>query len=95
MLSGGASANTIGGATAAYRNIVSGNTQSGILVTENGTDLNIIKGNFIGTNAAGTSAVPNDYGILVSNGSQNNTIGGTGAERRILFQEIRIMESHS
>ena len=36
----------------------------------------IIQGNFIGTNAAGTTALPNNDGIVVD--SQGNQIGGTG-----------------
>jgi CSLREA domain-containing protein len=38
---------------------------------------NIIEGNFIGTNVAGTAVSGNDYGVIVSFGSANNLIGGT------------------
>jgi hypothetical protein len=77
--------NTIGGTTAAARNVISGN-RTGIAVNaQDGSDAsgNIIQGNFIGTNAAGTSGVSNSGdGILLNNshGSasvNNNTIGGT------------------
>ena len=44
---------------------------------------NTIVGNFIGINAAGTTAAGNDnFGILVSSGSNNNVIGGTTAADR-------------
>jgi len=48
--------NTIGGTAAADRNVISGNTNDGINIggTSNG---NLIQGNYIGTNAAGTAAV--------------------------------------
>jgi len=84
LLVSNSSNNVIGGTTAAARNIISGN-QSGIELSGNA---NIVQGNFIGTNAAGT-AVPSNgstgtqtQGIGVSiNSSQftDNLIGGTAA----------------
>jgi len=69
---------TIGGTTAAARNIISGNTGNGISVVSGSAT---IQGNFIGTDAAGTSAVPNTVdGIAISGGSA--TIGGTAAGAR-------------
>ena len=47
---------------------------SGIECNTNGN--NVITGNFIGTNTAGTSALGNGLGVVVSSGS-NNTVGGT------------------
>ena len=44
-------------------------------------DDNVIEGNYIGTNVAGTAALPNVFGIQVSSGS-GNRIGGTTAQRR-------------
>ncbi len=38
---------------------------------------NIVEGNFIGTNVAGSAVSGCDYGVLVSFGSTNNLIGGT------------------
>ena len=67
-------------------NLISGNTQSGILLIDAfanaGVDArdNIIQGNFIGTNVNGTAALPNQLsGIWLDDGARNNTIGGTGA----------------
>ena len=68
--------NLIGGTTATARNVISGNSSSGIAIGGTG---NTIQGNFIGTNAAGTAALKNVFiGIGIS-GSQaaNNMIGGT------------------
>ena len=41
------------------RNVVSGNTNGGVLVRGAGATGNVVAGNFIGTNAAGTSALAN------------------------------------
>lgn len=69
--------NTIGGTTAATRNVISGNAATGIEITGNA---NIVRGNFIGTNAAGTEALPNPGGVSINNvESTNNVIGGTAA----------------
>ena len=51
--------NTIGGTTAAARNVVSGNTMNGIELDNNAAG-NLVEGNFIGPNAAGTGAVGNE-----------------------------------
>jgi CSLREA domain-containing protein len=69
--------NTIGGATAAARNVISGNSVEGISMS--GTR-NVIVGNFVGTDASGEAAVPNSEGIFA--GAANNTIGGTTAVER-------------
>src|SRR5205814_3595386 len=49
----GATLNTIGGTTAAARNVISGNNVAGVQVQDAGTNSNVIAGNFIGTNPAG------------------------------------------
>ena len=44
-----------------------------------GTDENVVAGNFIGTNSAGTSAVANGAGgVLINGGAQSNLIGTNG-----------------
>jgi CSLREA domain-containing protein len=65
---------TIGGTTAAERNIISGSTTRGLWI---GTCTCTVQGNYIGTNAAGNAAIPNVVGIVA--GGQNQTIGGTAA----------------
>ena len=68
-----ASNNSIGGTTAAARNVVSGNQFHGISIFGSN---NVIQGNFIGTNPAGTAAIPNGInGVEVA--AANNLIGGT------------------
>ncbi|HEU4872435.1 MAG TPA: SBBP repeat-containing protein [Pyrinomonadaceae bacterium] len=71
--------NVIGGASAATRNVISGNG-GGIDIVGSA---NLVQGNFIGTNATGTAAVPNGAGVSISNlspvVSTDNVIGGTAA----------------
>ncbi|HMO58637.1 MAG TPA: NEW3 domain-containing protein [Roseiflexaceae bacterium] len=80
-ITGGATNNTIGGSTAADRNVVSGNAV--VNITVEGTALastvsgNLIQGNYVGTNAAGTAAVSNPGdGIELRSFARNNTVRG-------------------
>lgn len=68
--------NIIGGSGTGMRNIISGNYAYGLPLIGLHTRFNIIKGNYIGTNASGTDSIPNTYGILFDDGSRYNTIGG-------------------
>ena len=62
----------IGGTTAAARNVISGNGGDGVGVGDGLGSGNMILGNYIGTNAAGTAAVPNNGdGIGRRRGSNN------------------------
>ncbi len=62
---------TIGGTTTGAGNVISGNTDYGVYIDAPC----LVEGNEIGTNAAGTAAVANGYGIDV--GASAATIGGT------------------
>ncbi len=73
-----ASNNTIGGTTTAARNIISGNVNQGIAILGVFSSGNIIEGNFIGTDAAGSLDLGNGVGVYLEN-TQNNTIGGTAS----------------
>jgi len=77
----GASSNTIGGTTAAERNVISGNNNSGIYISSPSSNCaaNVIAGNFIGTDAAGTASIGNTTGIFLGTNVSFNTIGGTAA----------------
>ena len=72
----GANGNLIGGTTTGERNIISGNTGDGILLSGSGAVENWIHGNFIGTDITGSLAIGNDNGIQIKNDADDNTIGG-------------------
>jgi cyclophilin family peptidyl-prolyl cis-trans isomerase len=83
-----ASNNTIGGTTSGAGNVIGGNREHGVLIGVAGTTGNLVEGNFIGTNTAGTLALANGYaGVMVLNGASSNTIGGSasGAGNTIAF----------
>jgi len=74
----------VGGTADGAENVISGNGQSGIRITDvsgNGTASNTVEGNLIGTNTAGDATVGNDgNGVAIREGSSSNTIGGTTSE---------------
>jgi CSLREA domain-containing protein len=69
----------LGGTSAAAANVVSGNAHGGIGLH---SCTCTILGNFVGTNAAGTAAVPNGGPGVYAAGTGNETIGGPGAGER-------------
>ncbi|MGI8689632.1 MAG: Calx-beta domain-containing protein [Thermomicrobiales bacterium] len=83
----GTTNNLIGGTTPDARNVISGNADAGIGISSPGTTDNLVQGNYIGTNAAGTAIIQNFVGIRIEFGASNNTIGGTtpGAGNTIAF----------
>ncbi|MBV8231656.1 MAG: right-handed parallel beta-helix repeat-containing protein, partial [Planctomycetaceae bacterium] len=67
---------TIGGATAAARNIISSNGGDGVKVTNSSTQTQVL-GNFIGTDISGTERLSNlGNGVEVTNLAESATIGG-------------------
>ena len=76
-IKGGAKNNIIGGSTAEHRNIISGNKMQGMLIEDEGTELNKVKGNYIGMDKNGKNFLMNWYGIVINNGARLNVIGGT------------------
>jgi hypothetical protein len=73
----GAASNIIG-VGPSTRNTISGNSQSGVLITGSGTDANLVQGNYIGTNATGTAPVGNGLdGVALTGGASHNTVGGS------------------
>jgi len=71
----GSTQNLIGGLETGARNIISGSSGSGILLFANlNSTSNSIVGNYIGTDASGTTARPNFRGIFISNVGLDNLI---------------------
>jgi uncharacterized repeat protein (TIGR01451 family) len=74
-----APSNTIGGAAAGARNVISGNGWSGVSVTGASATGNVFKGNYIGIDAAGSVGVPNGRHGIWLQGPSTSTVGGTAA----------------
>jgi hypothetical protein len=78
LLRAGATGNTIGGTTAAARNVISANGHDGVAFADSGTTNNLVHGNLIGTDVTGTQPLGNLHrGVRFSYYSLNNTVGGT------------------
>jgi hypothetical protein len=71
--------NSVGGTATGAGNLISENTGDGVII--GGGSGNVVAGNHIGTDFAGSSAMPNGVGVLFS-ASSGNTVGGTTAASR-------------
>ena len=71
-----ADGNTVGGTISGAGNVISANLSAGVQISQ--ANNNLVEGNWIGLNVAGTAAVPNQqYGVQIDTGATGNTIGGT------------------
>jgi RHS repeat-associated protein/CSLREA domain-containing protein len=74
----GSSNNNIGGATASERNLISGNDETGIIISESGTSTNLVQGNYIGTDGTGLLPLGNDFdGVHIQINASDTLVGGT------------------
>jgi hypothetical protein len=74
---GGATANVVGGSAAGDRNVISGNSTSGVQIQGTGTSGNLVEQNFVGLNAAGSGKLGNTLsGVVIESAASGNTIGG-------------------
>ncbi len=77
-ISSGATNNTIGGTSAAARNVISANAREGVTIWI--ANQNLVQGNYIGTDRTGTKALGNSsVGMVLFGAATNNTIGGSVA----------------
>ena len=61
-------------------NLISGNDSDGIAIFHADSTNNTIQGNYLGTDLTGTVDLGNTYhGVYITNGADNNTIGGSVA----------------
>ena len=72
--------NTIGGTSAASRNVISGNSYAGVALQGPQSINNVVIGNYIGVAADGVTAIGGSFnGVASWDGASGNRIGGTGA----------------
>jgi hypothetical protein len=86
------SGNTIGGTLPAARNVISISAHSGAGIQIYNAPGTVVEGNYIGTNAAGTSVTAGPRSIGVWVGSNDNTIGGTAAAARNVISGWGLMD---
>ncbi len=91
VVSTGTRYNIIGGDSQEERNIFSGNRLSGMMITNQLTEYNEIKGNYFGTDITGTVAIPNRYGITLTtfakhNNIENNLLSGNEMAGLIIYE---------
>ena len=83
MIDDGATQNVVGGTAIGDMNVISGNSNAGVLLA-GGATLNELHNNYIGTDESGTEAVPNFVGVLID-GASNNTVGSeVGASTNLI-----------
>ena len=75
-----------GGGNDIMHNVISGNTTgTGVYISSSLAIGNTVAGNYIGTDAAGTAPLANNYGVRITSGAIENIIGGTNpADRNII-----------
>src|SRR5207302_6864788 len=75
--------NTIGDSAPGTGNVISGNAAQGVEISGALASFNVVQGNRIGTDPAGTAARPNaQSGVEVDAAANRNSIGGTVAAAR-------------
>ncbi|MFQ5605050.1 MAG: right-handed parallel beta-helix repeat-containing protein [bacterium] len=70
----GAYANQIGGTTFREDNVISGHPHTGVIIQDEGTTNNQIRGNKIGTDWSGKGKIPNRWGVLITQSAKSNII---------------------
>lgn len=92
VINGGASYNTIGGTTAAARDVILGNKSYGVYITDGNTVHNVIEGDVIGTDITGLHAVDSvgrsygngSGGVAIVVGASYNVVSGTATAPEVI-----------
>lgn len=71
--------------TSVTRNVISGNTGSGVRFFNAGTSNNALTLNRIGTNSVGAALGNGAYGVYIQDGATGNTVGGPGLGNVIAY----------
>jgi titin len=66
----------------AERNVISGNGRHGVFILNQGTESNVVAGNYVGTDVTGMAGLGNGQSGIMVESAANNTIGGTTAAAR-------------
>ena len=81
----------IGGSSQGQRNVISGNSDYGVLLYGHTAHHNVVQGNRIGLDVSGEDKLPNDIGVHIGGGAYANTVGGDtiGEHNAIIANSIR------
>lgn len=74
--------NSVGTADAGYRNLISLNSKAGIIISGEGTDSNVVSGNYIGCDFSSDLPLGNRIGVWIDNGARFTRVGGTDSTAR-------------
>ncbi|MCX6008327.1 MAG: right-handed parallel beta-helix repeat-containing protein [Chloroflexi bacterium] len=70
-------------------NVISGNLTYGLFYVTRGTEFNTLRGNFIGTDPTGHTAIPNDIGLVIATGATDNKVGSDDPKDRNIISGNR------
>ena len=85
-IQGGAQSNRIGGTASGAGNLISGNTDNGVYISDAGTINNQVLGNVIGPDRRGIGIIGQGYnGVVIALGANRNAVGdGSPAGRNLI-----------
>jgi hypothetical protein len=72
----------VGGDSVGARNVIAGNSGSGINITGISANDTQIQGNYIGVNPSGTLSLSNGWGVSIRSGAKRSVVGGETPEQR-------------
>lgn len=80
-----AAQNTVGGAAAGARNLISSNDNNGVEIVGGAATGNVVLGNFIGTDTSGSSDLGNGtQGVFIHQDASENRVGGAADARNVV-----------